>query len=104
MTTTEHHARGRTGRRMDRAPLFVAAALAEELRRGGSTVVLFDSNQQACRRAREAGPDESLLFVHTGGTPAVFAYGSAAKGDNPAAPVTSMRIGFLAYFPYRKLL
>ena len=29
------------------------------------------------RRARQAGPGRSLLFVHTGGTPALFAYGTA---------------------------
>ena len=28
-------------------------------------------------RARAAGPGRSLLFLHTGGTPAVFAYGAA---------------------------
>ncbi len=28
-------------------------------------------------RAREAGPGRSLLFIHTGGTPTLFAYGPA---------------------------
>jgi len=30
-------------------------------------------------RAREAGPGRTLLFVHTGGTPALFAYGTALE-------------------------
>ncbi len=29
------------------------------------------------QRARQAGAGRSLLFVHTGGTPALFAYGTA---------------------------
>ncbi len=29
------------------------------------------------QRAREAGPGRTLLFIHTGGTPALFAYGAA---------------------------
>ena len=28
-------------------------------------------------RARKSGPDSSLLFIHTGGAPAVFAYGDS---------------------------
>jgi len=34
----------------------------------------------ALDRARESDPAESLLFVHTGGTPALFAYGSDIVG------------------------
>ena len=29
------------------------------------------------QRARQAEPGQSLLFIHTGGTPALFAYGEA---------------------------
>jgi 1-aminocyclopropane-1-carboxylate deaminase/D-cysteine desulfhydrase-like pyridoxal-dependent ACC family enzyme len=32
-------------------------------------------------RARESDPAESLLFLHTGGTPALFAYGSEILGS-----------------------
>ena len=31
------------------------------------------------QRARQAGPGQSLLFIHTGGTPALFAYGEALE-------------------------
>ncbi len=31
----------------------------------------------AIRRARDAGPGRTLLFILTGGTPALFAYGTA---------------------------
>jgi hypothetical protein len=35
-------------------------------------------------RARGAGPDDTLIFIHTGGTPGIFAYGdtlTAAAGE-----------------------
>ena len=36
-------------------------------------------------RARTGGAGRSLLFIHTGGTPAVFAYGEALSAAPPAA-------------------
>jgi D-cysteine desulfhydrase/L-cysteate sulfo-lyase len=35
------------------------------------------------KRAREAGPGRSLLFIHTGGTPALFAYGESLSTPRP---------------------
>ena len=34
----------------------------------------------ALDRARSSGPAESILFIHTGGTPALFAYGADMLG------------------------
>ena len=39
------------------------------------------------RRGREATPETSILFLHTGGTPAVFAYGPELLAA-PARPGT----------------
>ena len=36
------------------------------------------------QRARDAGPGRTLLFVHTGGTPALFAYGEALEAGMAA--------------------
>jgi 1-aminocyclopropane-1-carboxylate deaminase/D-cysteine desulfhydrase-like pyridoxal-dependent ACC family enzyme len=33
-------------------------------------------------RRGEIGRDESVVFIHTGGTPALFAYASELTGDN----------------------
>ena len=43
------------------------------------------------QRAREAGADRSLLFVHTGGTPALFAYEPALTAAFGADPVKASR-------------
>ena len=37
------------------------------------------------KRARDAGPGQILLFIHTGGTPALFAYGGALEAAMTAA-------------------
>ena len=42
-------------------------------------------------RAREAGAGRSLLFVHTGGTPALFAYESALTAAFGAGPANASR-------------
>ncbi len=34
-------------------------------------------------RARQAGPGQRLLFIHTGGTPALFAYGESLSTPRP---------------------
>ncbi|MCH9000399.1 MAG: D-cysteine desulfhydrase family protein [Proteobacteria bacterium] len=38
------------------------------------------------QRARQAGTGQSLLFIHTGGTPALFAYGAALAEALDASP------------------
>jgi D-cysteine desulfhydrase/L-cysteate sulfo-lyase len=35
------------------------------------------------QRAREAGPGRNLLFIHSGGTPALFAYGESLSTPEP---------------------
>ncbi len=40
-------------------------------------------------RASDAAPGRSLLFIHTGGTPALFAYGEALAGETAGAEAGS---------------